>query len=90
MMKNLMTPGTPKLEPARVVTGASEVACVYYGGAHLFEYCTANPVSTNCVGNNNRYNNLYSKTYNTGWRNHLNFSWSNSHGQPRSQATQAN
>ncbi|XP_058741908.1 uncharacterized protein LOC131614323 [Vicia villosa] len=77
MMKNLMTQDTPKPEPVKVVTNASEVTCVYYGGAHLFEECTANPVSAKYVGNN-RYNNPYSNTYNPGWRNLPNFSWSNS------------
>ncbi|XP_058725983.1 uncharacterized protein LOC131597295 [Vicia villosa] len=56
---------------------AAQVACVYYGGEHLFEECTANPISANYVGNNNRYNNPYNNTYNPRWRNHPNFSWSN-------------
>ncbi|XP_058741085.1 uncharacterized protein LOC131613431 [Vicia villosa] len=79
MMKNLMT----KLEPVKMVTDASEFSSVYYGGAHLYGECTANPVSTNYVGNNNRYKNPYSNTYILGWRNHPNVSWSNNQGQPK-------
>lgn len=57
MMKNIvMSPDVPATESVKVVTDASKVACVYYGGAHLFEYCSANPVSVNYVGNN-KYNN---------------------------------
>lgn len=37
MMKNLMTSlDMPGAEPIKVVTDASKVACVYYGGSHLF------------------------------------------------------
>ncbi|KAI5419141.1 hypothetical protein KIW84_043362 [Lathyrus oleraceus] len=67
---------------AQVVTGASEVACVYCGGAHLFEECSANPVSVSYIGNN-KYNNPYINTYNLGWRNHPNFLWSNNQNQPK-------
>lgn len=74
MMKNMMTsPETTTTELVKVVTDASEVVCVYYGGAHMYEDCSANPVSVNYVGNN-KYNNPYSNTYNPGWRNHLNLS----------------
>ncbi|CAL5191263.1 unnamed protein product [Lathyrus oleraceus] len=62
MMKNMMTTEVTKSDPVKVVTGASEVTCVYYGGAQLFEECSANPVSVNYVGNN-KYN--------------PNFSWGN-------------
>ncbi|KAI5391391.1 hypothetical protein KIW84_076264 [Lathyrus oleraceus] len=84
MMKNMMTsPSMPSIEPVKAVTDTSEVACVYYGGAHLFEDCSSNPVSFNYVGNN-KYNN----TYSYGWPNHPNFSWSNNQNQPKPQASQ--
>ena len=35
----------------------------------------------NYVSNFQRQNNPYSNTYNPGWKNHLNFSWSNNQGQ---------
>lgn len=39
-MKNMMINyETPIVEPIKVVTGASVVACVYCGGAYLFEKC---------------------------------------------------
>lgn len=45
MMKNMMTSHVmPATEPAMVVADTSEVVCVYYGGAHLFEDCSANLV----------------------------------------------
>lgn len=47
---------------------------LYCGGRRVHVKCPDNPISVNYVGNRN---NLYSNTYNTGWRNHLNFSWSN-------------
>lgn len=59
----------------KVVTVASEVACVYYRGTHLFEECSVNPVFVKYVGNNNPYN--------LGWRNHPNFSKSNNQNQPK-------
>ena len=34
----------------------------------------------NYVSNFQRQNNPYSNTYNPGWRNHPNFSWSNNQG----------
>jgi hypothetical protein len=33
------------------VSDSAEVACVYCGGAHLYEECPANPVSANYVNN---------------------------------------
>ena len=89
MMKNMITtPEVAKHEPIKVVTDATAISCVYCGGAHLFEECSSNPVSVNYVGNN-KYNNPYSNTYNPGWRNHPNFSWSNTQNQlNKPQATQ--
>ena len=58
------------------VNQVARVSCVYYGEGHLFNNCPGNPVSINYVGNFNRQNqnNPYSKTYNFGWIQHLNFS----------------
>ncbi|MCI84733.1 hypothetical protein A2U01_0106011, partial [Trifolium medium] len=53
----------------------AEVACVYCGGGHLFADCPGNPISVNYVANYNKNNNPYSATYNPGWKNHPNFSW---------------
>ena len=46
-------------------------------GTHRFESCPSNPESVCYVGNMNRNNNPCSNTYNPGWRQHPNFSWSN-------------
>ncbi|XP_024023163.1 uncharacterized protein LOC112092116 [Morus notabilis] len=56
------------------------VSCIYYGEGHLFDNCPSNPESACYVGNFNKNHNLYSNTYNLGWRQHPNFSW-NSQGQ---------
>ncbi|KAH9697740.1 hypothetical protein KPL71_023731 [Citrus sinensis] len=55
-----------------------DVSCVYCGEGHLFDNYPGNPTSVNYVGSFNRQNqdNPYSNTYNPGWRQHLNFSWS--------------
>ena len=54
------------------------MSCVYCGEGHLFDNCPGNPTSVNYVGSFNRQNqdNPYSNTYNPGWRQHRNFSWS--------------
>ncbi|KAG9440058.1 hypothetical protein H6P81_020223 [Aristolochia fimbriata] len=39
----------------------------------------------NYVSNFRRSNDLYTSTYNPGWRNHPNFSWSNNNQQPNTQ-----
>ncbi|KAI5405033.1 hypothetical protein KIW84_051987 [Lathyrus oleraceus] len=50
MMKNMITSIVmPATELVKVVTDTSVVACVYCEGAHLFEDCSANPVSVNYV-----------------------------------------
>ncbi|MCI28269.1 hypothetical protein A2U01_0049469, partial [Trifolium medium] len=70
MMKHFMaTPAKTEdaPEPVQVVADSSVVACVYCGGAHLFEDCSANPVSANYVGNYGKSINPYSNTYNPGW-----------------------
>ncbi|KAL5541145.1 hypothetical protein UlMin_044362 [Ulmus minor] len=58
------------------VQGTGE-SCVLYNGTHRFESCPSNPESVCYVGNMNRNNNPFSNTYNLGWRQHPNFSWSN-------------
>ncbi|KAL5563687.1 hypothetical protein UlMin_033434 [Ulmus minor] len=58
------------------VQGTGE-SCVLCNGTHRFESCPSNPESVCYVGNVNRSNNPFSNTYNPGWRQHPNFSWSN-------------
>lgn len=70
-----------------MVTYANGVPCVFCEGAHLFEECSVNLVFVSYVGNN-KYNNPYSKTYNLGWHNHPNFSWSNIQNYLKPQAPQ--
>ncbi|KAL5558977.1 hypothetical protein UlMin_035188 [Ulmus minor] len=53
------------------------VSCVLCNGTHRFESCPSNSESVCYVGNINRNNNPFSNTYNLGWRQHPNFSWSN-------------
>ena len=71
MMKALTTAPT-------TVNQIIKISCVYCEEGHLFDNCPANPTSVNYVGNFNRQNhdNPYSNTYNPGWRQHPNFSWS--------------
>ena len=61
------------------VKQVAELSCVYRGEEHDFDNCPRNPTSVNYVGNFNRQpqNNPYSNTYNLGWKQHPNFSWSN-------------
>ena len=60
------------------VNQVAEVSCVYYRERHLFDNYPRNLTSINYVGSFNRQNqnNPYSNTYNPGWRQHLNLSWS--------------
>ncbi|KAL5562245.1 hypothetical protein UlMin_031992 [Ulmus minor] len=77
------------VEPSN--SSVETVSCVLCGGGHVYDDCPNNPVSVNYVGNYNsgnynsgsynRGNNPYSNTYNLGWRQHPNFSWSNQTGQ---------
>jgi len=66
-----------QVNPMHVTT----LGCTYcHALTHLFEcpICRAQqmfPENMNAVYARPNYN-PYSKTYNTGWRNHLNFSWS--------------
>ncbi|KAH9763478.1 hypothetical protein KPL70_001188 [Citrus sinensis] len=62
-----------------VVKQVAELSCVYCGEEHDFDNCPRNPASVNYVDNFNRQlqNNPYSNTYNPGWKQHPNFSWSN-------------
>lgn len=43
----------PAAELIILVIDVTEVACVYYGGSHLSEYCLANHVSISYVYNQN-------------------------------------
>ncbi|XP_062103706.1 uncharacterized protein LOC133814808 [Humulus lupulus] len=64
--------------------------CELCGGPHLYEQCTVanmygnipvDQAQVQAVGNFQRpYQNLFSNTYNLGWRNHPNFSWRNNQG----------
>ncbi|XP_021279860.1 uncharacterized protein LOC110413413 [Herrania umbratica] len=59
----------------------SLVVCEMCGDSHSYDQCPYNSESVQFVGNFNRQqNNPYSNTYNPGWRNHPNFSWSNNAG----------
>jgi hypothetical protein len=62
------------------VNSVTNETCAFCGEDHNYENCPGNPISVNYVGNNPR-NNPFSQTYNPGWRNHPNLSWSNNNGQ---------
>lgn len=48
----------------------------FCGSEHFWDQCSLQVGSVNYIGNFNRSkNNLYSNTYNPGWRNHPNFGW---------------
>lgn len=76
------------ISPVGIETSNSSVETVsgvFCGGGHIYDDCPNNPVSVNYVGNYNsgnynRGNNPYSNTYNPGWRQHPNSSWSNQTG----------
>lgn len=70
-------PSTKLVAIEQNIFQVSFISCVYCGEGHLYDNCLNNPASVNYVGNYNRGNNPYSNTYNLGWRQHLNFSWSN-------------
>jgi len=71
-------------------TQMTSLGCTYcHALTHLFEECPVYqaqqmfPDSMNAAYTRPNYN-PYSKTYNLGWKKHLNFSWSqSSHEQPR-------
>ena len=65
----------------------TNVVCDHCAGNHSSVDCQmGNPFAqssygqANYVSNFQRQNNPYSNTYNPGWRNHPNFSWSNNQG----------
>ncbi|XP_052294371.1 uncharacterized protein LOC127901325 [Citrus sinensis] len=59
------------------VKQVAEFSCVYCGEEHDFDNFSRNPALVNFVGNFNRQpqNNSYSNTYNPGWKQYPNFSW---------------
>ncbi|XP_062078458.1 uncharacterized protein LOC133782950 [Humulus lupulus] len=64
-----------------------KIKCELCGGPHLFEQCTNRDFNNipmeqvQAIGNFPRpSNNPYSMSYNPGWRNHPNFSWTNGQG----------
>ncbi|XP_024028757.1 uncharacterized protein LOC112093792 [Morus notabilis] len=67
--------------PANAATPVA-LTCVYCGAEHSFENCPSNPESVCYVNNFNRNNNPYSNSYNQGWKQHPNFSWSNQEANP--------
>jgi hypothetical protein len=73
-----------------------EVCAICSHSNHTTETCPmssfTNQEQTNYVGQNNYppKNNPYSNTYNAGWRNHPNFSWSNNQNVQNPQGQQRN
>ncbi|XP_061366894.1 uncharacterized protein LOC133310023 [Gastrolobium bilobum] len=63
------------------------ISCVFCNSPHIYDNCPQNPQSVCFIGNFNRNNNPYSNTYNPGWRNHPNLSYSQGqhHGQQQGQ-----
>ncbi|XP_062119231.1 uncharacterized protein LOC133832979 [Humulus lupulus] len=64
-----------------------QIICELCGGPHLFEQCTNRDFNNmpieqvQAIGNFPRpSNNPYSMSYNPGWRNHPNFSWTTGQG----------
>ncbi|WP_217833202.1 hypothetical protein, partial [Picosynechococcus sp. PCC 7002] len=58
------------MDAMNTVNATASVSCVQCGEGHLYDMCPYNPQSVCYVQNN-----PYAKTYNPGWRNHLNFGW---------------
>ncbi|CAI8618373.1 unnamed protein product [Vicia faba] len=56
------------------VQQVQKVACEIYSGPHLTVQCLATPQQIEEI-KFLRQNNSYSNTYNPGWKNHPNFSW---------------
>ncbi|XP_012477718.1 uncharacterized protein LOC105793346 [Gossypium raimondii] len=79
MLKNLTTNGSNSFV-AQPPNQFENIDCVYYGEGHLFEECPSNPEFVYYMGNQNQNQGrqgLQSNFYNSSWRNHPNFSWSN-------------
>ncbi|KAF7827348.1 uncharacterized protein G2W53_018512 [Senna tora] len=80
---------------ARVAGGAVKVvspfvqACENCGEMHTLEQCPLILESVQYLANRNA-NNPYSNTYNPGWRNHPNFSWSQNQGAGPSSSSRPN
>ncbi|XP_038698003.1 uncharacterized protein LOC119995560 [Tripterygium wilfordii] len=59
-------------------TNSPTNTCDFCAGPHSISECTITMEQASQIGNFNRQrNDPYSNTYNPGWRNHPNFSWSN-------------
>ena len=80
---------TKKLEATTKVKNSMAIySCEFCGGGHSTMECQGGSVSQdpsieqlNALNNFQRnQGNPYSNTYNPGWRNHPNFSWSNQGG----------
>ncbi|KAA3473721.1 retroelement pol polyprotein-like [Gossypium australe] len=79
MTKNLTTNGSNSFA-AQPPNQFENIAYVYCGEGHLLEECPSNPESVYYMGNQNQNRGrqgLQSNFYNSSWRNHLDFSWSN-------------
>ncbi|KAK8562494.1 hypothetical protein V6N12_010572 [Hibiscus sabdariffa] len=73
LLKNLQKPSD--------VREAKALSCVHCEGSHHAIDCPVMHEQASYVGNFNRNsNNPYSNTYNSGWRQHPNFSWNNQGG----------
>ena len=79
---------TKKLEATTKISNPMAMySCEYYGGGHTSLECQGGFSQDSSIEHLNAFNNfqrnqgnLYSNTYNPGWRNHPNFLWSNQGG----------
>ena len=73
-------------------TVSTQPVCNTCGASHPTKRCTLYTEDVQYVGNYQRPqpNNPYSNTYNPGWRNHPNFSWSNNQNNPQMEARPSN
>lgn len=63
------------------------ICCEWYGDIHVIDQCLSHLESVNYYGNfDQNQNNLFSNTYNSGWKDHPNFGrGGNQSAQPRPQ-----
>ncbi|KAF7841444.1 uncharacterized protein G2W53_003742 [Senna tora] len=66
-------------KPAHIVN-AIMPRCEHCGEGHITDQCPLAFESVQFLANRNANNNPYSNTYNPGWRNHPNFSWTQNSG----------
>jgi hypothetical protein len=93
MLVKVMT--THNISPIQQIAQV-EVCAICSHSYHTTETCPMSSFTDqeqlNYVGHNNYppKNNPYSNTYNTGWQNHPNFSWSNNQNVQNPQVQQRN